>query len=86
MTEAYAKRQEYISARASPRQWVHGFIVNYVRNYRRNQYRAKGLFVKTTRDLADETPSAADQYEVERNVTACMRSSFRRSNPTTSRS
>ena len=65
MTEAYAKRQEYISARASPRQWVHGFIVNYVRNYRRNQYRVKGLFVKTTRDLADETPNAADQYEVE---------------------
>ncbi len=65
MTEAYAKRQEYISARASPRRWVHGFIVNYVRNYRRNQYRAKGLFVKTTRDLADETPNAADQYEAE---------------------
>jgi RNA polymerase sigma factor (sigma-70 family) len=65
ITEAYAKRQEYISARASPRQWVHGITVNQFRNYRRRQYRAKELFVKTTRDLADETPNAADQYEVE---------------------
>ncbi len=86
MTEAYAKRQEYISARASPRRWVHGFIVNYVRNYRRNQYRAKGLFVKTTRDLADETPNAADQYEVETQRHFCMWSCFRKSNSTTSRS
>ncbi len=32
---AYARRQEYDSTLGSPRQWLHGFVVNASRNYQR---------------------------------------------------
>ena len=65
MTEAYTKRQEYTPARASPRRWIHGFIVNFVRNYRRKKSKTKGLLVEPPPDLADKMPNAEDQYVAE---------------------
>ena len=65
MTEAYTKRQEYTPARASPRRWIHGFIVNYVRNYRRKKSKTRGLLVEPPPDLADKSPNAEDQYVAE---------------------
>lgn len=60
MIEAYTKRQEYTPARASPRQWIHGFIVNYVRNYLRKKSKTRGLLVEAPPDLADKSPNAED--------------------------
>lgn len=62
---AYSKRQEYDPGRGSPRQWCRGFVVNFVRNYRRKKYKTAGLLAELAPDLADRTPSAEDQYVAE---------------------
>jgi RNA polymerase sigma-70 factor, ECF subfamily len=63
---AYAKRHDYQPDRASPRQWLHGFMVNYVRNYRRRQQKNNLRSAQLPLDLADETRTTEDTYMAER--------------------
>jgi RNA polymerase sigma-70 factor (ECF subfamily) len=63
---AYAKRGEYQPERASLRQWIHGFMVNFVRNYRRSKQKSNSRHVDLPRDLADETQSLEDKHMAER--------------------
>lgn len=59
---AYGKRHDYDPRRASPRQWCRGFVVNFVRNYRRKKYKSAALLTELAPDLADRTPTSEDQY------------------------
>ncbi|MFS8071197.1 MAG: RNA polymerase sigma factor [Byssovorax sp.] len=61
----YAKRQEYDSGRGSPRQWLYGFVVNFLRNHRRGKSRRKGQRVELSPDLANKTPTAEEQFVAE---------------------
>lgn len=63
---AYAKRQDYHPGRASPRQWIHGFMVNFVRNYRRSKHKSNSRLAELPLDLADETRTTEDKYVAER--------------------
>lgn len=59
---AYLKRREYQPERASPRQFMHGFVVNYVRNYRRKQRKSRGKTAELPPDLADHAPGMMERY------------------------
>lgn len=63
---AYLKRREYQPGRASPRQFMHGFVVNYVRNYRRKQHKIKGQIADLPPDfadnVADDAPGMMERY------------------------
>ncbi len=63
---AYAKRGEYQPGRASPRQWIHGFVMNFVRNYRRSKQKSNARHAELSPDLADETRTAEDKHVAER--------------------
>ena len=63
---AYTKRAEYEPGRASPRQWIHGFMVNFVRNYRRSKQKSNARHAELPRDLADETRTTEDKHMAER--------------------
>ena len=62
---AYAKRQAYDSTLGSLRQWLHGFVVNFIRNHRRKQRKIQGPLGELLLDVADRTPGAEDQYMAE---------------------
>lgn len=62
---AYARRQECDSTLGSPRQWLHGFVVNASRNYQRKKHNVRGSHVGLLLNLADKTPTAEEQYVVE---------------------
>ena len=63
---AYSKRREYQPERASPRQFLHGFVVNYVRNYRRKHHKSKGQSEELPPNLADHAPETMELYVNER--------------------
>jgi RNA polymerase sigma factor (sigma-70 family) len=63
---AYLKREDYRPERASPRQWIHGFMVNFVRNYRRNKQKSDGRRAELPLDFVDERRSTEDTYMAER--------------------
>ncbi len=48
---AFLKRQSYDPERGSPRQWLHGFTVNFVCNYRRMRGKRRGRLVELPPDL-----------------------------------
>lgn len=63
---AYTKRAEYEPGRASPRQWIHGFMVNFVRNYRRSKQKSNARHAELPSELADETRTTEDEHMAER--------------------
>ena len=53
---AFLKRRDYDPAQGSPRQWIHGFAVNFVCNYRRTRGKMRGRLTELPPDLPAGTP------------------------------
>lgn len=57
----YAKRQAYSAERGAPRQWLQGFVKNFMRAYRRTRGKIRGRRADLPPHLADATATAEEQ-------------------------
>ena len=57
----YAKRQAYRAERGAPRQWLRGFVKNFMHAYRRTRGKISGRIAELPPDLADTTAGAEEQ-------------------------
>jgi RNA polymerase sigma factor (sigma-70 family) len=57
----YAKRQAYRAERGAPRQWLRGFVKNFMHAYRRTRDKIRRRIAELPPDLADTTAGAEEQ-------------------------
>ena len=62
---AFLKRRDYDPAQGSPRQWIHGFAVKFVCNYRRTRGKMRGRLTELPPDLPAGTPEPGSRLVAE---------------------
>jgi RNA polymerase sigma factor (sigma-70 family) len=62
---AFLKRRDYDPEQGSPRQWLHGFTVKFVCNYRRTRGKMRARLTELPPDLPAETPEPGSRLVAE---------------------